>query len=297
MFGLFCILIVECGFICRASQGEITAITPHPCPIDSLPADHKRKRKLKANLKVPTKKSDQPNKDVPSCSGSKRDNILVENASNIHSETEVAALFRSAGICFNEYEIAIPSKGQQANEPPEEYMTVYKKQIKAGLTFPMHQLVVEVCNAMDVSPGQLSPNAHTMIVGFILCAQFYNIPMTTDYFFSLFRVRISPTKGVYFCALKGLQFLKSIPSIKSEWKEEFFFLRAKSNSWNCRTKWNKACLRPSSNASLARSAVNSGLTRHHFALNKLLQEDILVHGGIKSGAPSHEVFSKYLYHF
>lgn len=81
-------------------------------------------------------------------------------------------------------------------------------------------------------------------------------------------------------------------------EDGILLLEASGKTWNCPTKWrDTGCRTPhTGGASFAELGKKNELFKHAFELDKMLNKDVLVHGGIEHGIPSPKfTFSEYYF--
>ncbi|VFQ65606.1 unnamed protein product [Cuscuta campestris] len=65
-------------------------------------------------------------------------------------------------------EVLRPTSTQTALDAPSGFFTVHLASLKKGLQFPLHSLLVEFLNEVDLLPCQLVPNSHQYIAGYLI---------------------------------------------------------------------------------------------------------------------------------
>ncbi|VFQ98678.1 unnamed protein product [Cuscuta campestris] len=75
-------------------------------------------------------------------------------------------------------EVLRPTSTQTALDAPSGFLTVHLASLKKGLRFPLHPLLVEFLNVVDLLPCQLVPNSHRYIAGYLVrwCPSFRRVP-------------------------------------------------------------------------------------------------------------------------
>ncbi|VFQ71994.1 unnamed protein product [Cuscuta campestris] len=63
-------------------------------------------------------------------------------------------------------EVLRPTSTQTALDAPSGFFTVHLASLKKGLRFPLHPLLIEFLNVVDLLPCQLVPNSHRYITGY-----------------------------------------------------------------------------------------------------------------------------------
>ncbi|VFQ85708.1 unnamed protein product [Cuscuta campestris] len=65
-------------------------------------------------------------------------------------------------------EVLRPTSTQTALDAPLGFFTVHLASLKKGLRFPLHPLLIEFLNVVDLVPCQLVPNSHRYIAGYLV---------------------------------------------------------------------------------------------------------------------------------
>ncbi|VFQ63000.1 unnamed protein product, partial [Cuscuta campestris] len=84
-----------------------------------------------------------------------------------------------------------PTSTQTALDAPSGFFTVHLASLKKGLRFPLHPLLVEYLNEVDLLPCQLVPNSHRYIAGYLVRCKAVGVKPTLDHFIFTFKL----TKG------------------------------------------------------------------------------------------------------
>ncbi|VFQ73964.1 unnamed protein product [Cuscuta campestris] len=88
-------------------------------------------------------------------------------------------------------EVLRPTKTQTALDAPSGFFTVHLVSLKKGLCFPLHLLLIEFLNLVDLLPCQLVPNSHRYITGYLVRCKDVGVKPTLDHFLFTFKL----TKG------------------------------------------------------------------------------------------------------
>ncbi|VFQ64025.1 unnamed protein product [Cuscuta campestris] len=70
-------------------------------------------------------------------------------------------------------EVLRPTSTQTALDAPSGFFTVHLASLKKGLRFPLHPLLVEFLNVVDLLPCQLVPNSHRYIAGYLRSSKLF----------------------------------------------------------------------------------------------------------------------------
>ncbi|KAK4421059.1 hypothetical protein Salat_2056400, partial [Sesamum alatum] len=179
------------------------------------------------------------------------------------------------------YEVVTPSEYHRANNTPPGCLTVYVAQCVFGLRFPFHPFLVELLTALGISPSQSNPNSYRLVVGFLLCCQFYHIEHTLENFMGVFFPRLTPGECFFhFSRRPSLAFIHDKPSSYGAWKSRFFFIR--KTEWEVSLAWRSSLNElPSINLELVKERVKvAGFLDHGFKAKTLVEEDLLIVAGL-----------------
>ncbi|VFQ67167.1 unnamed protein product [Cuscuta campestris] len=88
-------------------------------------------------------------------------------------------------------EVLRPTSTQTALDAPSGFFTVHLASLKKGLWFPLHSLLIEFLNEVDLLPCQLVPNSHRYIIGYLVRCMKVGVKPTLDHFLFTFKL----TKG------------------------------------------------------------------------------------------------------
>ncbi|VFQ90027.1 unnamed protein product [Cuscuta campestris] len=88
-------------------------------------------------------------------------------------------------------EVMRPTSTQTALDAPSGFFTVHLASLKKGLRFPLHPLLIEFLNVVDLLPCQLVPNSHRYIAGYLVRCKDVGVKPTLDHFIFTFKL----TKG------------------------------------------------------------------------------------------------------
>ncbi|VFQ79484.1 unnamed protein product [Cuscuta campestris] len=88
-------------------------------------------------------------------------------------------------------EVLRPTSTQTALDAPSGFFTVHLASLKKGLRFPLHVLLIEFLNVVDLFPCQLVPNSHRYIAGYLVRCKDVGVKPTLDHFVFTFKL----TKG------------------------------------------------------------------------------------------------------
>ncbi|VFQ67126.1 unnamed protein product [Cuscuta campestris] len=88
-------------------------------------------------------------------------------------------------------EVLRPTSTQTALDAPSGFFTVHLASLKKGLRFPLHPLLIEFLNVVDLLPCQLVPNSHRYIAGYLVRCKVVGVKPTLNHFLFTFKL----TKG------------------------------------------------------------------------------------------------------
>ncbi|KAL2526743.1 Uncharacterized protein Adt_11797 [Abeliophyllum distichum] len=124
-------------------------------------------------------------------------------------------------------------------------VVIYQDSLKAGLRFPLHPFLVEFFCTLNLSPGQLVPNALRMLNYYLLVCLRYDIDPLVDVFRLLFEMKLLDRYDCYVVFShrdRGLpshdQFkIPNYPSSNSGWKNRYFFVKPVAGNFPFPLDW------------------------------------------------------------
>ncbi|VFQ69759.1 unnamed protein product [Cuscuta campestris] len=85
-------------------------------------------------------------------------------------------------------EVQRPTMTQTTLDAPPGFSTVHLASLKKGLRFPLHSLLIEFLNEVDLLPCQLVPNSHRYIAGYLIKCKEAGVEPTLDHFLFTFKL-------------------------------------------------------------------------------------------------------------
>ncbi|VFQ97984.1 unnamed protein product [Cuscuta campestris] len=85
-------------------------------------------------------------------------------------------------------EVLRPTRTQTALDAPSGFFTVHLASLKKGLRFPLHSLLIEFLNEVDLLPCQLVSNSHRYIAGYLIKCKEVGVKPTLDHFLFTFKM-------------------------------------------------------------------------------------------------------------
>ncbi|VFQ69062.1 unnamed protein product [Cuscuta campestris] len=153
--------------------------TPSPRPSPSAVPGHKRRRLRK-----------QYPSSTPVDEGSRVE--LDENIMALcHCQITDRGFADATDMVGPSIEVMRPTSTQTALDAPSGFFTVHLASLKKGLRFPLHPLLIEFLNVVDLLPCQLVPNSHRYIAGYLVRCKDVGVKPTLDHFIFTFKL----TKG------------------------------------------------------------------------------------------------------
>ncbi|VFQ80111.1 unnamed protein product [Cuscuta campestris] len=153
--------------------------TPSPRPSPSAVPGHKRRRLRK-----------QYPSSTPVDEGSRVE--LDENIMALcHCQITDRGFADATDMVGPSIEVMRPTSTQTALDAPSGFFTVHLASSKKGLRFPLHPLLIEFLNVVDLLPCQLVPNSHRYIAGYLVRCKDAGVKPTLDHFIFTFKL----TKG------------------------------------------------------------------------------------------------------
>ncbi|VFQ64376.1 unnamed protein product [Cuscuta campestris] len=163
----------------QSASGRNPGRTPSPQPSPSAVPGHKRRRLRK-----------QFPSSTPVDEGSRVG--LDENIMALcHCQITDRGFADATDMVGPSIEVMRPTSTQTALDAPSGFFTVHLASLKKGLRFPLHPLLVEYLNEVDLLPCQLVPNSHRYIAGYLVRCKAVGVKPTLDHFIFTFKL----TKG------------------------------------------------------------------------------------------------------
>ncbi|KAK6146148.1 hypothetical protein DH2020_020017 [Rehmannia glutinosa] len=135
------------------------------------------------------------------------------------------------------FKLALPSFYDRPNRPPPGFLAFFSGQIDGGLRFPIHPLMAELSVLYQIPLNQFSPNSFRLMTGFVMVTKFLEIEPTAELFHSLFQIKVSTTRGLFYLSSRGdARFLGKYPTSNKFWKDRYFFLSS-PEPWPFPTRW------------------------------------------------------------
>ncbi|VFQ73602.1 unnamed protein product [Cuscuta campestris] len=114
----------------------------------------------------------------------------------------------------------------ERNPDSSRRLVIHYDSVRMGCRFPLHPLLVELCNRYAIPPGQISSNSHESLFGFLARCHKRGIQPTLKLFLSFFRPhKYDGELGrgfVSFTARTDMQFLDSPVDKLDDWFRRFF---------------------------------------------------------------------------
>ncbi|VFQ90286.1 unnamed protein product [Cuscuta campestris] len=112
-------------------------------------------------------------------------------------------------------------------------LVVHYDSVRMGCRFPLHPLLIELCNRYAIPPGQISSNSHESLFGFLARCHKRGIKPTLKLFLSFFRPHKYDSElgrgYVSFTARTDMQFLDSPVDKLDDWFRRFFVVVVPEN--------------------------------------------------------------------
>ncbi|VFQ59959.1 unnamed protein product [Cuscuta campestris] len=163
----------------QSASGRNPGRTPSPQPSPSAVPGHTRRRLRK-----------QFPSSTPVDEGSRVG--LDENIMALcHCQITYRGFVDATDMVGPSIEVLRPTSTQTALDAPSRFFMVHLASLKKGLRFPLHPLLVEYLNEVDLLPCQLVPNSHRYIAGYLVRCKAVGVKPTLDHFIFTFKL----TKG------------------------------------------------------------------------------------------------------
>ncbi|VFQ91346.1 unnamed protein product [Cuscuta campestris] len=85
-------------------------------------------------------------------------------------------------------EVIRPTSTQTALDAPSGFFTVHLASLKKELQFPLHSLLIEFLNEVDLLPCQLVPKSHRYIASYLVRCKKVGVKSTLDHFLFTFKL-------------------------------------------------------------------------------------------------------------
>ncbi|VFQ82919.1 unnamed protein product [Cuscuta campestris] len=163
----------------QSASGRNPGHTQSPQPSPSAASGHKRRRLRK---QFPSSTSVEEGSRVG----------LDENIMALcHCQITDRGFADATDMVGPSIEVMRPTSTQTALDAPLGFFTVHLASLKKGLRFPLHPLLIEFLNVVDLLPCQLVPNSHRYIAGYLVRCKVVGVKQTLDHFLFTFKL----TKG------------------------------------------------------------------------------------------------------
>ncbi|KZV54789.1 hypothetical protein F511_04411 [Dorcoceras hygrometricum] len=133
-----------------------------------------------------------------------------------------------------------PRVEARAHRPPDAFHTFYINQIDRGLRFPIPKFISGLCDHLEVSLSQLTPNSFSSLLSLGILLRFHRVPISTYTLMQLIQIkRLGPGK-FYISNKKELEFIGGNPSSHKGWMSRYFFIKcisSRENPWGCNMSW------------------------------------------------------------
>ena len=133
-------------------------------------------------------------------------------------------------------EVRLAGPAARPHRPPRGGFCVFRDQFTAGLRFPVHPFIADVCNYFGVPLGSLVPNTFRLLCGVVVLFKIHNIPLRPEVFFYFYYPKQAEPGTFMFQARPGLVFFNKLPTSNKHWKDYYFYLRMPTQP-NFPTQW------------------------------------------------------------
>ncbi|VFQ66941.1 unnamed protein product [Cuscuta campestris] len=124
-------------------------------------------------------------------------------------------------------EVMRPTSTQTALDAPSGFFTVHLASLKKGLRFPLHPLLIEFLNVVDLLPCQLVPNSHRYIAGYLVWCKVVGVKPTLDHFLFTFKLTKGHKDWASYASLSQRSsklFASDMKGSTKDWKPFFVFV-------------------------------------------------------------------------
>ncbi|VFQ79094.1 unnamed protein product [Cuscuta campestris] len=120
-----------------------------------------------------------------------------------------------------------PTSTQTALDAPSGFFTVHLASLKKGLQFPLHPLLIEFLNEVNLLQCQLVPNSHWYIAGYLIRCKDIGVKLTLDHFLFTFKLTKGHKDWASYASLSQRSskfFISDKKGSTKDWKPFFVFL-------------------------------------------------------------------------
>ncbi|XP_019178796.1 PREDICTED: uncharacterized protein LOC109173927 [Ipomoea nil] len=131
-------------------------------------------------------------------------------------------------------------RGNITDPPLDKYFGVHLLSLQVGLRFPLHRFVIDFMNHYEIAPGQLVPNGHRVIAGFLAICKDKGIEPMLDLFQALFIVGRASQEGKGFVMVSSRPHFKLFedrPTYNKDWKPKYVFVTLVGHQSPFRVTW------------------------------------------------------------
>ncbi|VFQ61180.1 unnamed protein product [Cuscuta campestris] len=124
-------------------------------------------------------------------------------------------------------EVLRPTSTQPALDASSGFFTVHLASLKKGLRFPLHPLLIEFLNEVDLLPCQLVPNSHRYIAGYLIRCKDIGVKPTLDHFLFTFKLTKGHKDWASYASLSQRSsklFTRDKKGSTKDWKPFFVFV-------------------------------------------------------------------------
>ncbi|KZV54492.1 hypothetical protein F511_27160 [Dorcoceras hygrometricum] len=150
-------------------------------------------------------------------------------------ESDLSLIRDKAGIS-ELYEVVVPRVEARAHRPSAGFHTFNVNQIDRGLRFPIPKFIASLCEHLEVSPSQLTPNSFSSLLSLGILLQYFRIPLSTYTLMRLIQIKNLGPGKFYISNKKELGFIGGNPSSHKGWMSRYFFIKrisSRENPWGC----------------------------------------------------------------
>ncbi|VFQ59426.1 unnamed protein product [Cuscuta campestris] len=189
--------------------------TPSPRPSPSAVPGHKRRRLRKQYPSL-----------TPVDEGSRVE--LDENIMALcHCQITDRGFADATNMVGPFIEVMRPTSTQTALDALSGFFTVHLASLKKGLRFPLHPLLIEFLNVVDLLPCQLVPNSHRYFAGYLVRCKDVGVMPTLDHFIFTFKLTNGHKDWASYASLSQRSsklFASDKKGSTKDWKPFFVFV-------------------------------------------------------------------------
>ncbi|VFQ84572.1 unnamed protein product [Cuscuta campestris] len=187
--------------------------SPQPSP-SALPGDKRRRLRKQFPSSTPVDEGSRVELD---------ENIMAL----CHCQITDRGFADATDMVGSSIEVLRSTSTQTALDAPSGFFTVHLASLKKGLRFPLHPLLIEFLNMVDLLPCQLVLNSHRYIAGYLVRCKDVGVKPTLDHFVFTFKLSKGHKDWASYASLSQRSsklFASDKKGSTKDWKPFFVFV-------------------------------------------------------------------------